>query len=243
MEITPYDYFGKMVRIIIDKKGDPWLVASDLCLSLGLSNATESIRSLDSDEKSTLRISEGGPKRNIINESGLYRLLSRSNKKRAKKFQRWLFHDVLPAIRKTGFYSTGPQAPKTRIEAVEQLLVELKKNKKLTYKVKVLEPKARVYDLIASSKGLVCISDCANILQIPPHKFSADLIRDDYCHKRRGKHVAYVQYRNLGWFEMKLVHARDGSGHSYRQTFITPLGVAKFREIYNPKQAQRRLFA
>ena len=51
------------------------------------------------DEKMTLRISEGGPERNIISEPGLYTLNIRSNKPEAKKFKRWITHDVLPAIR------------------------------------------------------------------------------------------------------------------------------------------------
>ena len=238
MEITPYDFSGKTVRMAMDENGDPIWVGRDACFALGLSKYRDVLSNLDDDERVYITMdTPGGPQRMIaINEPGLYSLLTRSNKKRAKKFRRWVFHDVLPTLRKTGSYAIGYQLPQTFPEALRALASKVEENQ-------VLKPKARVYDLIASSKGLVCISDCANILQIPPHKFSADLIRDGYCHKRRGKHVAYVQYRNMGWFEMKLVHARDGSGHSYRQTFITPLGVAKFREIYNPKQAQRRLFA
>jgi prophage antirepressor-like protein len=104
MQVIPFEYESNQVRVIQDENGEPWWVASDVCVVLELANTTEAIRSLDDDEKSTLRISEGGPERNIINESGLYRLLARSNKERARKFQRWLFHDVLPSIRKTGRY-------------------------------------------------------------------------------------------------------------------------------------------
>ena len=79
-------------------------MASDVCEILGLSNTTEALRGLDDDEKSTLRISEGGPERNIINEPGLYSLILRSNKVEARKFKRWITHEVLPAIRKSGKY-------------------------------------------------------------------------------------------------------------------------------------------
>jgi prophage antirepressor-like protein len=78
--------------------GDPWWVASDICIVLGLSNLTEELKALDRNEKSTLRVSEGGPEQKIINELSLYLLLARSNKKRTKKFQRWVFHDFLPKI-------------------------------------------------------------------------------------------------------------------------------------------------
>ena len=120
MELTPFDFSGKTVRIIMDENADPWWVASDICIVLGLSNPTEALKALDGDEKSTLRVSEGGPERNIINEPGLYRLLFSSNKKRAKKFQRWIFHDVLPKIRKTGNYSAVPKFPKIYVKAFEE---------------------------------------------------------------------------------------------------------------------------
>ena len=104
MEIIPFNYESRQVQVIQDEGGRPWWVAADICAILGLSNPTEAIRALDDDEKSTLRISEGGPERNIINEPGLYSLIIRSNKSEAKKFKRWITHEVLPSIRKTGRY-------------------------------------------------------------------------------------------------------------------------------------------
>ena len=104
MEIIPFDYQSKTVRVIQDENGDPWWVVADVCNILGIVNPSDAITALDEDEKSTIGFSEGGPKRNIISESGLYRLLARSKKEKAKKFQRWLFHEVLPTIRKTGKY-------------------------------------------------------------------------------------------------------------------------------------------
>jgi prophage antirepressor-like protein len=106
-KIIPFNYESKQVRVIKDNEGDPWWIASDVCEIIGLSNTTEALRSLDDDEKSTLRISEGGPERNIINEPGLYSLIIRSNKPEAKKFKRWITHEILPSIRKTGRYEVG----------------------------------------------------------------------------------------------------------------------------------------
>lgn len=102
--IIPFEYESKSVRVVTDNDGAPWWIASDVCAVLDLSNPTEAIRGLDDDEKSTLRISEGGPERNIINEPGLYSLIIRSNKPQARKFKRWITHDVLPSIRKNGNY-------------------------------------------------------------------------------------------------------------------------------------------
>ena len=108
--IQVFDYEDFTIRTYTDENGEVWLVAKDLCDVLGLSNPTEALRSLDDDEKNTLRISEGiqgrgNPNMNIINEAGLYKLTFRSNKPNAKNFTRWVTHEVLPSIRKTGSYS------------------------------------------------------------------------------------------------------------------------------------------
>lgn len=109
-----FNYEGYQVRTVI-KNEEPWFVVTDVCQVLALSNPTESLRALDEDEKSTLRISEGGPERNIINEAGLYTLIIRSNKTEAKQFKRWITHEVLPSIRKTGNY----QKP----QSIEDLII------------------------------------------------------------------------------------------------------------------------
>ena len=76
MELMPYDFSGKKVRIITSKHGVPKWVASDVCAGLGLTNPTRAISGLDDDEKSTVRLTDGDPSRNIINEAGFYRLIS-----------------------------------------------------------------------------------------------------------------------------------------------------------------------
>ena len=101
------------IRSLI-KDGEPWFVAKDICGVLGLTNPSEALKSLDSDEKSTLRNSEGragvgAQCFNIINESGLYALVIRSNKPNARKFRKWITSEVLPSIRKTGKYAAPVQ--------------------------------------------------------------------------------------------------------------------------------------
>lgn len=104
------------IRTVV-KDSEPWFVAKDVCEVLGLTNPSEALKSLDSDEKSTLRNSEGRAGAgaqcfNIINESGLYALVIRSNKPNARKFRKWITSEVLPAIRKTGRYDIRREAEK-----------------------------------------------------------------------------------------------------------------------------------
>lgn len=105
-----FDYNGSAVRTV-NKDGEIWFVAKDVCDVLELSNPTEALKALDDDEKNTLRISEGirgNPNANIINESGVYSLIFRSNKPEAKKFRKWVTGTVLPQIKRTGSFSVKP---------------------------------------------------------------------------------------------------------------------------------------
>jgi prophage antirepressor-like protein len=103
--IIPFNYESKEIRVVQDENGNLWWVVKDICSVLGLTDTGRAIQILDKDESKTFRVTDRlGRKQDtyIISEPGLYRLLSRSNKEEAKKFQRWIFHDVLPSIRKTG---------------------------------------------------------------------------------------------------------------------------------------------
>lgn len=96
---------------IINQDGEPWFIAKDVCDILGYTNVTKALNDhLDEDERNTLTIREGtspkggNPNMNIINESGLYALVLRSNMPKAKEFRKWVTGEVLPSIRKTGQY-------------------------------------------------------------------------------------------------------------------------------------------
>lgn len=108
--------FGKVRTIVV--KDEPWFVASDVCESLGLSNPTVSVNRLDEDERSKFNLGRQGEV-NMVNEYGLYNLILGSRKDEAKRFKRWITHEVFPAIRKTGSYNA---IPKERSEFKEQEL-------------------------------------------------------------------------------------------------------------------------
>lgn len=109
--ISVFDFNDAPVRVSIDAEGEPWFAAVDVCRILDIQNPTHAIRDLDKDEKITLANSEGNPRAGIplqlraISESGLYQLIFKSRKPEAKAFQRWVTRQVLPSIRKTGFYA------------------------------------------------------------------------------------------------------------------------------------------
>jgi len=103
---------------ILDQDGVPWFVLSDVCAVLGLKgDAGQHARRLDNDQKarvsSTLILNQGGPDVWVIDESGLYEFVMRSDMACAKRFRRWVTAEVLPSLRKTGRYQmpwSGNQA-------------------------------------------------------------------------------------------------------------------------------------
>ncbi len=110
-EVQIFTYGEIPVRTVM-QEGNPWWVMADVCRVLELSNPSRVAERLDDDEKITLTLSKGhlgqrggAQKAIIINESGLYRVILRSDKPEAKKFARWVTHEVLPSIRQTGQYS------------------------------------------------------------------------------------------------------------------------------------------
>ena len=96
----------------VTKDGEPWFVAADVCRALEVDPTAT--RRLDDDEKNTLRLTQGtsgNPNVTIVNEPGLYSLVLGSRKPEAKNFKRWITHEVIPSIRKTGSYRI--QEPET----------------------------------------------------------------------------------------------------------------------------------
>ena len=104
--IIPFSYGSKQIRVIKDNEGKPWWIAKDVCNILELTNVAMSVKGLDDDEKGVSKVYTLGGEQELltVNEPGLYTLIIRSNKPDAKKFKRWITHEVLPSIRKTGKY-------------------------------------------------------------------------------------------------------------------------------------------
>ena len=115
-EIKLFNYGDNAVRTI-EKDGEVWFVAKDVCDILELKDVTSALRSLDDDEKMTLQNERshsgqrgGAQSFNVISEAGLYKLAFRSNKPMAKDFTRWVTHEVIPAIFRTGSYSVQQES-------------------------------------------------------------------------------------------------------------------------------------
>ncbi|MBN3757240.1 phage antirepressor [Paraburkholderia sp. Tr-20389] len=108
--IIPFNFESFAIRIQKDESGEPWFCANDVCAALAYSNARDAIaKHVHEDDVAKRDIIDAmgrAQASNHINESGLYALILGSTKDEARRFKRWVTSEVLPAIRKTGSYST-----------------------------------------------------------------------------------------------------------------------------------------
>ena len=103
--LLPFHYGGAQIRVLTDSQGDPWFIAADLLAALALDR--KALERLDNDEKGVISTDTPGGVQSVatVNEPGLYSLVLGSRKPETKRFKRWVTHEVLPAIRRTGRYS------------------------------------------------------------------------------------------------------------------------------------------
>jgi prophage antirepressor-like protein len=146
------------IRVIKDEGHEPLFVAADLCNALGLGNISKALAGLPDDEKAiTNGYTLGGMQKQLmVTESGMYRLVFRSNKDEAEKFRRWVFHEVLPALRETGSYAVQPtnltpfQIMRQMIDTLESMQGQITEVKHDLAEVKALVQPEDDYFTVAS---------------------------------------------------------------------------------------------
>ena len=175
-----FNFEDQSVRVVKINE-EPWFVGKDLTNILGYTNGPKAIKDhVDEEDKLSERIVMSGQHRQVflVNESGLYSLILSSNMPNAKKFKRWVTHEVLPAIRKHGAYMTDEKIeevltdPDTIIKLATQLkderqqrLIEQQLRRDAESQVREMKPKALFADAVTSSKSTVLISDLAKMIK------------------------------------------------------------------------------
>lgn len=185
-QITRFDFHGANVRLLTDEQGEPWFVAKDICDVLELTNVGEALRALDDDEKNTIRIYEGtagNPYKATISESGFYRLVLRSHKPVAKEFQRWVTHEVLPQIRRTGGYIPVSDTDDEKLilaKAVGIFQRTVREKDRIIEtqrgELKTVKPLAMLGEAFVGTDGTMSVTQAARHLQTIDHTMSRDTI-------------------------------------------------------------------
>jgi prophage antirepressor-like protein len=164
---------------MVAAESEPWWVAKDVCDALGLTDTSKSVEKLDEDEKGTNTIRTPGGEQTMlcVNEAGLYTLILRSRKPEAKRFKRWVTHEVLPQIRKTGSFAPVPVDPilalasgvvqmreqqivlETRVQAIEEKVNKPKDRKHRrapqTIRDECTETKWQIWEITKAPPGKI----------------------------------------------------------------------------------------
>lgn len=229
-DLIPFTYKDTPVRtVLID--GEPWFVLADLVRVLGLKQYRADrlddgmirnhpiVDSLGRTQQAT-----------IVSEAGMYEVVIRSDKPEATAFRRWITTEVLPAIRKTGHYSTASaleaQIPKTLPDALRAYAREVEAREAMEAYARELEPKADNYDRFMSADGTYSVGSVAKMLGLSQNKLFAELRnRGVLIAKGAMANTPYQQYMHHFAVKAYEYTRSDGTVGSSYTTRVQPSGV------------------
>lgn len=234
--IQIFKYENNDVRTV-EMNGEPWFVLKDVCVVLGLGTVSKVADRLDADEKGMNQIHTHGGMQDVtvINESGLYNVILRSDKPEAKPFRKWVTSEVLPSIRKNGGYISG-QEQLTPSELMAKALLVANKTlaerdariSELTVQNAIMQPKAEYFDELVDRNLLTSFRETAKQLGVEEKKFISFLMEKKYIYRdKKAKLMPYAD-KNNGLFEVKECF-NEKTKWSGTQTLITPKGRETFR--------------
>lgn len=219
----------------MNKDGEPWFIAVDVCKALDV--ASTATRRLDDDEKGLHSTQTLGGKQEmaIINESGLYSLVLGSRKPEAKKFKRWITHEVIPSIRKTGGYIAGQESLSDSELMAKALLVAQRTIEERNKQIETMKPKALFADAVSGSDTSILIRDLAKLLKqngvdIGEKRLFKKLRDDGYLIKiGESKNTPTQKAMEMKLFEIKeSVIIVDGKSRVVKTTKVTGKGQTYF---------------
>ena len=240
LQIFKNSEFGEIRTVT--KNNEPWFVAIDVCNALDLKNPTVSVGRLDEDEVTKFNLGGLSGESNIVSEYGLYNLILASRKKEAKKFKRWITHDVIPTIRKHGAYMSSEVIEKTLSDPdyLIQLATNLKEEKAkralAEAQIEKDKPKVLFADSCEVAENSILIGEFAKRLKqngydIGQNKLFEWLRQHDYlCKSGERKNLPTQYAMELGLFEIKtrVLSNPNGSVRTTSTTKITGRGQIYF---------------
>ena len=220
----------------ITKDGEPWFVAADVCKALDIANTTDALNRLDDDEKARLNLGLCGGATNCVNEPGLYSLVLGSRKPEARAFKRWITHDVVPSIRKTGGYSLRrdyPSALRALADSEEQRMSLEAENEFQRQQIADFQPMREYLDTILSCPGALAVTQIAADYGMSAKRLNHILHEEGIQRKVNGQWILYREYMGKGYTKsatIPITHG-DGSPDAKVHTYFTQRGRLLIHEI------------
>ncbi len=236
--------FGS-VRMALEEEGFLFCGA-DVASALGYAKPGNAIRRHCRGARKRCTLTNGGVQELVfIPEGDVYRLIINSRLPGAERFERWVFEEVLPEIRRTGIYEgRGPQEQEDRkalLRFARQLLAEDEENQRLTARITELEPKAAYYDAFFDPGECTNIRGTAKELDIPERRFCRFLLDAGFLYRSPdGSLLPYAKKQREGLFAVR--DYRADNGHIGTQTLITPKGKALFCRLAGGKREEKEAY-
>lgn len=234
------------VRAVRGDDGEPLFVARDVTDALGLDRTAT--RRLDEDEKGVRSTHTPGGNQQVllVTEPGFYKLVLQSRKPEAKAFQRWVTHEVLPALRREGGYMVArdetPEQTMARAVLLAQQTIDRQKRRiaGLEGEVEAMRPKALFADAVAASDGTCLVGEFAKMLrqngvEVGQNRLFAMLREDGYLGKAgQNRNVPTQRSMEMGLFRIKETAITHSDGHVTinRTPKLTGKGQRYFLERY-----------
>ena len=245
--IQIFNYNSVEVRTI-QNDGEPWFVLKDVCNVLHIGNSRDVVARLDQDEKGVGQIDTLGGKQEmtIINESGLYNVILRSDKPEAKPFRKWVTSEVLPTIRRHGMYATPDTVekmladPDTTIKLLETIKQERAARLALEAKAEADKPKVLFADAVSASHTSILVGDLAKLLrqngvEIGQNRLFSFLREKGYlCSQGERYNLPTQRSMDRGWFQVKetTINQPNGSVRITRTVKVTGKGQQYFINLF-----------
>lgn len=236
IQLYKNEKFGDVRATVID--GEPWFVAADVCKVLQIANSRDALTRIDDDEKGVVSADTLGGKQEVavVNEPGLYTLVLSSRKPEAKAFKRWITHDVIPSIRKTGSYTMLPQ---DYISALKALVASEEERLALQEKNREMIPKAEYYDAVRDTKSVMQVKELSaylssNGVKIGRNRLFSLLRNDGYiCKAGPTKNLPTQDSLDMGLMEVKQSkYLHNGEVEIRSTTYVTQRGLEYFLRRY-----------
>lgn len=240
-ELQNFNFEGNEVRTLT-VNGEPYFVGKDVADVLGYSNNRDALsKHVDNEDKLTSQIATAGQMRSqtVITESGVYSLIFGSKLESAKRFKRWVTHEVLPTIRKHGAYLTDQKIeevltdPDTIIKLATQLKQERTGRLIAEQQVKEFQPKVSYYDRVLANPSLVTISIIAKDYGMSARQMNALLHDLGVQYKQGSTWLLYARYQQNGWTQSQttMVKRNDGNEKAVLNTKWTQKGRLGLYEL------------
>lgn len=204
MDLQEFNFNGQEVRTVM-RNNTPYFIGKDVAEALGYRRPTKAIADhIDDEDKDEVPIQDSIGRSQmtpIINESGLYSLILKSNLDTAKRFKRWVTSEVLPSIRKRGLYATDEllDNPDLLIQVATELKNEREQRLIAEQRINELQPKATYYDLVLQNKSLISVSKIAKDYGKSAQWLNSKLHEFGVQYKQGGTWLLYQKYADKGY--------------------------------------------